>query len=195
MSETSPRRALVANAIECAALGLFLEKGPGDVTFDDIAAESGISRRTLFRYFGSKDEILAAQPIRLLRSSLDRAARRPVEESLVRALLMISSATSPAWPNDELQKLSIAVMVRWPEAWVSALIRLTGNIDRAFAEFAAHRLRLAGEDDSQADVLGAALNATCRRAYAKWAEEGCMHPLRKYLEAAFDSLARAIRPM
>lgn len=41
-----------------AGIRLFLEKGYDATTLDEIAAEAGISRRTFFYYFKSKDEIL-----------------------------------------------------------------------------------------------------------------------------------------
>lgn len=41
-------------------LSLFLAKGYDATTLDEIAAEAGISRRTFFYYFKSKDEIILA---------------------------------------------------------------------------------------------------------------------------------------
>ncbi len=41
-----------------AAIRAFLRNGFDGTTVDDIAAAAGISRRTYFRYFGSKDESL-----------------------------------------------------------------------------------------------------------------------------------------
>ncbi|MCM0639605.1 TetR family transcriptional regulator [Cellulomonas wangsupingiae] len=38
-------------------VALFLERGFDATTMDDVAAAAGISRRTLFRYFGSKEEV------------------------------------------------------------------------------------------------------------------------------------------
>ena len=39
---------------------LFLEQGYGETTLDQIAAEAGVSRRTIFSYFASKEDILVA---------------------------------------------------------------------------------------------------------------------------------------
>ncbi|MBV2365151.1 TetR/AcrR family transcriptional regulator [Streptomonospora nanhaiensis] len=48
-------------AVVAAALRLFTEAGYESTTMDDIAAAAGTSRRSLFRHFGSKEDILFAE--------------------------------------------------------------------------------------------------------------------------------------
>ncbi|MFW6773939.1 mycofactocin system transcriptional regulator [Nocardioides sp. CPCC 205120] len=50
-------RSTTHGSIEAAALRLFEEQGFEQTTVDDIAEAAGISRRTLFRYFASKNDI------------------------------------------------------------------------------------------------------------------------------------------
>jgi TetR/AcrR family transcriptional regulator, regulator of mycofactocin system len=55
---TTPRKPQSIEAIEKVALELFRERGFEETPVEDIAAAAGISRRTFFRYFGSKSDIL-----------------------------------------------------------------------------------------------------------------------------------------
>src|SRR5699024_8356504 len=61
------------------ATGLFIERGPGNVTMRQIAAGVGVSPMTPYRYFRDKDEILAAvraAAYNRFASSLERAVKR-----------------------------------------------------------------------------------------------------------------------
>jgi len=50
------------NAIWDAAIDLFFEKGFDETTVDEIAARAGTSRRSFFRHFESKNDLMA-QPV------------------------------------------------------------------------------------------------------------------------------------
>ncbi len=52
------RRAVRAEIVD-AAMDLFLHRGFDETTVDDIARSAGISRRSYFRYFATKDEALS----------------------------------------------------------------------------------------------------------------------------------------
>ena len=55
------KRQQTLKRITQTALGLFARHGYEATTLDMIAADAGISRRTFFHYFKSKDDILLSQ--------------------------------------------------------------------------------------------------------------------------------------
>jgi AcrR family transcriptional regulator len=53
------KQELVRSAIWDAATDLFAEQGYDETTVEDIAQKAGVSRRSFFRYFSSKSELMA----------------------------------------------------------------------------------------------------------------------------------------
>jgi AcrR family transcriptional regulator len=54
------QRQAAQEEIEAVALALFLERGFVATTVDDVALAAGVSRRTIFRYFESKEDLVLA---------------------------------------------------------------------------------------------------------------------------------------
>src|SRR5687767_7500056 len=85
------RRAQTADEIERIALALFVERGFGAVTVEEIASSAGVSPRTFFRYFPSKELVLLRDQDRRISQLRDALAARPDDEpvlaSMRRALL------------------------------------------------------------------------------------------------------------
>ena len=52
-------------AIVEAATGLFLERGYGAVSMDELAEAAGVARRTLYNQFASKEEIFREMLLRV----------------------------------------------------------------------------------------------------------------------------------
>lgn len=52
------KKAATESALNEAALSLFVEKGYDHTTIEEIVHEADVSRRTFFRYFGSKEEVI-----------------------------------------------------------------------------------------------------------------------------------------
>jgi AcrR family transcriptional regulator len=81
-------------AIADAAVALFAERGFTETTMDDVADAAGVSRRTAYRHFPSKDDLVFEQALRWLVHFNDHLAeRRPGEtqrEQCHRGLLAVS---------------------------------------------------------------------------------------------------------
>lgn len=89
-------------AIEQAAFRLFRERGFEGTTLDDIAAEVGVSRRTLFRYFPSKNDIAWGQFDRTLVTFHETLGAMPDElplhEAVHRAVVAFNAYDEHAEP-------------------------------------------------------------------------------------------------
>jgi AcrR family transcriptional regulator len=71
----------VQSRIARAAEELFVAKGFEETTVDEIAAAVGMSQRSFFRYFASKDEVVLDSLERLGDELTDRLKARPEDES------------------------------------------------------------------------------------------------------------------
>ncbi len=67
MEELTPLRIKRRNNLLEIAEDFFIEHGLHASTMEDIAAAAGISRQTVYRYYGSKEEIAFAVEIRVLK--------------------------------------------------------------------------------------------------------------------------------
>ena len=72
--------------IERVALGLFTRHGFDSTTVDDIAGATGISRRTFFRYYASKNDVVWGDFAGLLRGMEDWLSGAPIAHPLVGTL-------------------------------------------------------------------------------------------------------------
>lgn len=103
------RRAVRAEIV-ATAMRLFLERGFEATTMEQIAGEIGISRRSLFRYFGTKEDIVLgdhAASGRVLQAALEA---RPADESpwdALRAALKTLFESLPYSPEDFLKITSM----------------------------------------------------------------------------------------
>ena len=93
-------------AVTRAALELFAERGFDETTVDDIADALGVSRRTLFRYFASKNDMVWGDfdcVLARLRRCLDAAGPdEPLHAALGRAVV-----ESNRYEDEQLPELRI----------------------------------------------------------------------------------------
>lgn len=74
------KRQLVSNELSEAALQLLALKGFEAVTIDEIAATAGVSKRTFFRYFASKEDVVVQFLADMGTGMRATLASRPIEE-------------------------------------------------------------------------------------------------------------------
>lgn len=79
-------RQLASQEILETALRLFTEQGYDETTTAQIAREAGVSQRTLFRCFGSKEDLLGGDQDRFGRVLADTIGEQPAETGVWEAL-------------------------------------------------------------------------------------------------------------
>ncbi|MEN4477872.1 mycofactocin system transcriptional regulator [Mycolicibacterium cosmeticum] len=170
--------------ISGVALELFATRGFDDVSVDDVAAAAGISRRTLFRYFSSKNAIPWADfdaHLQDLRDVLNAVPEDvPLDAALRSALLTFNDFGSEEMPQhrqrmrviletDALQAYSMTMYAGWREVIAAFVARRLGRkpadlVPQTVAWTAlgvaltAYEQWLADEAVSLADALGDAFD-------------------------------------
>lgn len=102
------RREILRREIGKVAIDLFVDHGFDKVTVDEIASVAGISPRTFFRYYSSKDDIVLELARRLDERLIAAVAARPADEGPITALREGFRATSRMEPSERGRVLSIA---------------------------------------------------------------------------------------
>ena len=157
-----------------AAIRSFLRNGFDGTTVDDIAAAAGISRRTYFRYFGSKDEsllsgmqevgILVADALRRVPASVPpitalRDAFLEVEASLAEFPDRQRALGKMLRTNPRVHGALMLVQLEWVEDLTEVLVGRHGGEehvrDRMMAHMAMDAWNLAV--DRWLDVPGSSL--------------------------------------
>jgi TetR/AcrR family transcriptional regulator, regulator of mycofactocin system len=181
------RRERVSRAIERVALELFAKSSPEEVTIEQIAAAAGISNRTFFRYFASRDDILAALPTRSLEHVSARVRARPSSESVIEAFAEAGQDPDESDEDRELVLLWGLVVHRSPDAAARALGHSTIGVAEVFQVLVAERLGIDATSD-RAGALGAAIAGVVGYTFHQWVIKGGRVPLGTMLAEAFDSL-------
>ncbi|MFI8878987.1 acyl-CoA-like ligand-binding transcription factor [Streptomyces sp. NPDC055243] len=81
VSMAERKRQLVSNELTEAALQLLARKGFDAVTIDEIVTSAGVSRRTFFRYFASKEDVVVQFLADMGVGIHTELAARPADES------------------------------------------------------------------------------------------------------------------
>ncbi|WP_371476413.1 TetR/AcrR family transcriptional regulator [Kitasatospora sp. NBC_00315] len=79
-------RQMASREILETALRLFIEQGYDETTIAQIAREAGVSQRTLFRYFGTKEDLLGGDQDRFGQVLTDTISELPADVSVWEAL-------------------------------------------------------------------------------------------------------------
>ncbi len=166
------------------AMTLFARDGYEATTIDAVAAAAGISRRTFFHYFKSKDDILLSQ-------------QAGMGEQLIAAL-----TGDPSWatPWETLASAMRKIAASYPVEELIAIDRMMTSIEavqqRKQANYVRDEkllleaLRARWPDAGDIELRNAAMLAIglTRLSLDAWRSEGAIRPIVDYLDLALAAL-------
>lgn len=178
------RRSTTPDHISDVAIDLFTARGFDEVSVDDVAQAAGIARRTLFRYYGSKNALpwgAFDEHLQTLRALLDRVDPAvPLGDALRDALLTFNTFDEPETARHrqrmrviletaELQAYSMTMYAGWRAVIAEFVAERTGAVASAL-----------GPQTVAWTMLGVALSA-----YERWLADDTLS-LPQALGDAFD---------
>ena len=158
---------VVRDALAAAARELFLANGFERTTVEQIARTAGVSRRTFFRYFESKEDVLAKGADRFgqrLHAAL--AARPPNEAPLVAIRNALVPAIEAALQKPEMIRCTIRLL-RETNSLRQVVMARNSRLEERIAALMTRRLR-ARAADSTPMLLGFVTRALLDTAFNAW---------------------------
>src|SRR6201996_3530598 len=178
--------------LELIALRLFTEQGFDNTTIEQIAAEAGVSKRTFFRYFGSKSSVLWNEFDREVQEIRAALAGVPDSVGMMEAIRQVVVAVNHYGQQDVPELRMRMNLVGSVPALQSSAAPHYDAWERATSDFAA--IRLGQPADSLYPLaVGRATLAVCRAAYDRWSARADAD-LTFYLDAALVALAVGFDP-
>jgi AcrR family transcriptional regulator len=188
------RRTSTREALREAALARFARDGFVNVTVAELADEAGVTQRTFFRHFPTKEAVLFQDYETQLEWFAEALARRPANESLFDAVL----GSVVSFPHD-LEIVRQAAILR---ATLLGGDRAAGHlrvVQASFAEVLTEFVRRRYTDlpdvELIADVAGAALAATLVTAVERWGRDGCTTDLSEVVATSVDLVRTGLAPL
>ena len=156
--------------IEAVAFELFARNGFDETTVEDIAAAAGIGRRTFFRYFGSKNDVVWGEfdaGLEHFRTALDGAGSAQPWMEQLRAAVVAFNALDPQQVAVHRARMDLILHVPALQAYATLMYARWREIVTTFVA------RRTGErpGDLLPRLVGHATLAAAVAAYEQWLAE------------------------
>ena len=142
------KQQVVRTALGASAEELFLAHGFEKVTVEQIAQAAGVSRRTFFRYYESKEDVMVERSDQLGEQLLTELAARPLDEP---PLLAIRNALVPAMEASLTDRDLIRYVIRSlreTSALRRAIMERRNRLEERIASLMARRLGVDSSDNT-----------------------------------------------
>ena len=181
-------RRRTAALLEQAALRLFAERGVENVTVEEIAAAAEVSRRTFFRYFASKEDVLLSdhkEKLAHLRGALEA---RPADEPALTALRQAFLSMAGTYEDERDRLLQRAQVMRSSESLQARSLGYQTLWEDAVTDMMALRMGVDPDRDLRPGVIAVTTLASLRVATNSWLAGGGKTDLPVLVAEALDLL-------
>ena len=182
------RRLRTRRALVDAALQLFAERGFDATRVEDITEAAGVSPRTFFHYFTSKEAVLYGDHALTLEELARGFARRPPDEPVVvsiREVMLDLSKRSGAERDIHRVRYQLALQTT---GLAAARLQQQQEWADLVASWVARRLGLDRESDMRPALIADVCIAAARTAFVHWCMRGCVDDLGELTRASFRLL-------
>ena len=165
------KQQLVRDAIWDAAMDLFGEHGFDETTVEGIAERAGVSRRSFFRYFSSKNDLMAQGVVDYgtdLTGAVDACPAAYSLNEVFRATVIRIARQSAAHPRT---RKIMRIAAKYPAARAAQLARMAEVQDQVAEAFARRRWKGA-KDDLTPSILAGLTLSVLSLAFRAWSERG-----------------------
>ena len=186
----SRKRKFARTAIWETAIELFARKGFDETTIDDISKAAGISSRTFFRYFSSKNELMTETALGYaiaLTEAISGCPREYSPSEVLRETVSTVARQAAAFPHAEA---ILHIVMTSPSAREARMSRMP-EVQRRVAEAYARRSGQS-EEDVMPGMLASLTFMIMDLALQAWYEDGRRNMSAK-VDRVFEALGRVIR--
>ena len=180
------KRAKTLDRIRVEAIRLFIERGFDTTTLDDIAQAAEVSRRSLFHYFESKEEIVFSARADFPNHVAEAIGRRPADEPLLDMVENALMDVSKRYVSAQTRNLSR--LIRDTPALSAGEQAKYEQVERILAKALADRKSLRNPDTA-CRVTAATAIGILKLALEGWLAGTDSGP-EKHFRAAFAALRR-----
>jgi AcrR family transcriptional regulator len=174
--------------LERASLELFVERGYDTTTVAEIAERAGLTKRTFFRHFADKREVLFGGQEILCRLIVEGIIGAPGSATPIGMIAAALEAVAPVFAQErlELVRQRQSVIAAQPDLRERELLK-GATLTAAIAE----GLRKRGVSEPIASVAAELGHLALRMIFARWAAPGNDRKYAEFIQEVLDELTTA----
>jgi AcrR family transcriptional regulator len=181
---------VVRDAIFDSAIEIFGGKGFDETTVEEIAQAAGVSRASFFRYFSSKDDLLAQNVIKYGDALAAAIRASPPSSTPLEIMRQTILAVAKETANSPHARRVVDIALRSAaarQAHMSRMVEVESKVATAFAE----RVGSLSKDEIEPRLLAIMTLSAMNVAVMSW-HRGDSEELTAAVEQVFSSLTRIV---